>query len=267
MNHGSNFIRQPAIQMFSGECQEHGKVDLAHVEQFDGSVLVQGCRRCYWADLNTAAADSFEHSEALARQKAERLNSALIGSGITPRFAGCTFDNYRTNGGSADMVKALETCRGYADGFEDHYLYGRNLLLLGNLGTGKTHLAAAIAKQIISNLGASALIVSAAEIIRVAKGVMSKGATYSERDVIDELASVDLLIIDEIGAQAGTAYELGVLHEVIDRRYQLIKPSMVISNMDAKGLGQYIGDRALDRLRENKALLAGFTWTSARGRT
>lgn len=266
MNRVSNFIRQPAVQMVTGECQEHGKVEFAHVEQFDGSVTVQGCRRCYWADLNTAPSDSCEHALALARQKAERLNSALIGSGITPRFAECRFDNYRTNGGDSEMVKALETCRAYAQGFEDHYRDGRNLLLLGNLGTGKTHLAAAIAKHLITELAATALIVSAAEIIRVSKGVMTKGAAYTERDVIDELASVDLLIIDEVGAQAGTAYELGVLHEVIDRRYQLIKPSMVISNMDAKGLGQYIGDRALDRLRENRALLAGFTWASARGR-
>ncbi|WP_262377410.1 hypothetical protein [Pseudomonas veronii] len=37
-------------------------------------------------------------------------------------------------------------------------------------------------------------------------------------------------------------------------------------NLNAKGLGQYIGERALDRLRENKALLVGFTWDSARGR-
>ena len=84
--------------------------------------------------------------------------------------------------------------------------------------------------------------------------------------MIAELADFDLLVIDEVGAQAGTHYELSVLHEVLDRRYQLIKPTVVVSNMDARGLGQYIGERALDRLRENKALLAGFTWESERRR-
>jgi DNA replication protein DnaC len=74
-----------------------------------------------------------------------------------------------------------------------------------------------------------------------------------------------LLVVDEVGAQAGTAYELGVLHEVIDRRYQLVLPTVVVSNLAAADLGRYIGDRALDRLREGGGQAVGFSWTSARG--
>ena len=110
------------------------------------------------------------------------------------------------------------------------------------------------------------MITTAAEIIRVFKRSMARDAGFTEGDVINELASFDLLVIDEVGAQAGTHYELSVLHEVLDRRYNLIRPTVVVSNLNAQSLGQYIGERALDRLRENKALLVGFTWESARGR-
>jgi DNA replication protein DnaC len=242
----------------------HGHVDRSEVEQFDGSMLVRPCKACQWEGLRVAPIGSEAHTQALAHVTTERVNGALVGSGITPRFAGSMFANYRAT--SSAMTQALVICQGYADNFDDHYRDGRNLLLCGNLGTGKTHLASSIVQQVIRKLGAVAVITSAAEIIRVFKGSMDRAAGYSERDVIAELADFDLLVIDEVGAQAGTAYELAVLHEVFDRRYQLVRPTVLVSNMDAKGLGQYIGERALDRLRENKALLAGFTWESERRR-
>lgn len=270
----SNFRRQPEMRSFAGECLVHGAVDRSEVEQFDGSMLVRPCKQCQFHGLRVAELGSAEHSQALTHVAAERLNSALVGSGITPRFADSTFATYCAT--TPAMVEALEKCQGYANGFGQHYQAGRNLLLTGNVGTGKTHLACSIVRQVIG-LNAIAVITTAAEIIRVFKRSMSRDSGYTEGDVINELASFDLLVIDEVGAQAGTAYELAVLHEVIDRRYQLVRPSVLISNLpatskqDADGkatpsLEQYIGARALDRLRENGAFLAGFTWASARGR-
>ena len=176
------------------------------------------------------------------------------------------------------MAQALETCQGYADNFGEHFQAGRNLLLCGNVGNGKTHLASSIVQHVIRQHRAVAVITTASEIIRVFKRSMDRNAGYTEGDVINELASFDLLVIDEVGAQAGTHYELSVLHEVLDRRYNLVKPTVLISNLPATSkqgadgrstpsLEQYIGARALDRLRENNALLVGFTWASARGRT
>ncbi|AKS06949.1 ATP-binding protein [Pseudomonas trivialis] len=270
----SNFHRLPEMRSFAGECPIHGVVDRSEVEQFDGSMLTRPCKQCQFHGLRVAPTGSAEHNQALAHVAAERLNSALVGSGVTPRFAECTFATYRAT--TPAMSEALEKCQGYANDFGQHYQAGRNLLLTGNVGTGKTHLACSIVRQVIG-LNAIAVITTAAEIIRVFKRSMARDSGYTEGDVIDELASFDLLVIDEVGAQAGTAYELGVLHEVIDRRYQLVRPSVLISNLpatskqDVEGkstpsLEQYIGARALDRLRENGALLAGFTWASARGR-
>ncbi|TKJ77783.1 ATP-binding protein [Pseudomonas koreensis] len=258
----SKFSRVPDIRFFEAQCPVHGTVDGAEVEQFDGSYLVRACRRCQWEAMNTADTRSEAHTQALARRKATALNELLIGSGITPRFAECTLGNYRTS--TADMTSALIVCQAYADQFEENYRAGRGLLLTGNVGTGKTHLASGIVQQVIRKFGALALIVSAAEIIRIAKGAMVRGAEHTERDVINELAGLDLLVIDEIGAQKGSEYELGLLHEVIDRRYQLVRPTVVVSNLPASTLGQFIGDRALDRLRQNGGQAVGFSWSSMR---
>ncbi|NWC01615.1 ATP-binding protein [Pseudomonas sp. G1002] len=272
----SNFRRQPELRTFSGNCPHHPEVESrTEVEQFDGSMQVRPCKKCQFQGLRVAEPGSEAHTLAVAQVAAERLNSALVGSGISPRFSDSTFATYRAT--APEMVGALEKCKGYADNFGEHFAAGRNLLLTGNVGTGKTHLACSIVRQVIG-LNAIAVITTAAEIIRVFKRSMARDSGYTEGDVIDELASFDLLVIDEVGAQAGTQYELAVLHEVIDKRYNLIRPTVVVSNLhptskpDGEGrcapsLEQYIGARALDRLRENGALLAGFTWASARGRT
>lgn len=259
----SNFCRVPDVRFFESQCPVHGTVDGAEVEQFDGSYLVRTCRRCQWEAMNTADTRSEAHTQALARRKATALNELLIGSGITPRFADCTLDNF-TTGAVLEKVRALTTCQSYVDQFEENYRAGRSLILSGNIGTGKTHLASGIVQQVIRKFGAVAHIVSAAEIIRIAKGAMVRGAEYTERDVINELAGLDLLVIDEIGAQKGSEYELGLLHEVIDRRYQLVRPTVVVSNLPASTLGQFIGDRALDRLRQNGGQAVGFSWSSMR---
>lgn len=272
----SNFRRQPEMRTFAGSCPNHPEVvQRSEVEQFDGSMQTRPCKKCQFHGLRVAEVGSEEHSQAVTNLKAERVNSALVGSGISPRFAESTFANYRAT--TPAMAQAQELCQGYADNFGEHYRAGRNLLMTGNVGTGKTHLACGIIQQLVRQENAVAVITTAAEIIRVFKRSMARDSGYTEGDVIDELASFDLLVIDEVGAQAGTAYELGMLHEVIDKRYQLVKPTVLVSNLPATSkqgadgkvapsLEQYIGARALDRLRENDALLAGFTWASARGR-
>lgn len=195
----------------------------------------------------------------------------LIGSGITPRFRKATFQSYQADG-SVPMAQVLVRCRDFAERFPEHYEAGRSLLLVGNVGTGKTHLGSAIVQHVIREHGAQAVITSAAQIIRVAKGAMARNAQYTERDVIEELVGFDLLVIDEVGAQGGTEYERGLLHEVIDQRYQQVLPTVLISNLPADTaaaqageltLQDFIGERALDRLRQGGRAVR-FTWGSAR---
>jgi len=243
----------------------HGSVNSSETEQFDGSVLPRGCKHCHWEALHTAAKSTEAYALAKGRKKAEDLNQLLVGSGITPRFSGCTFDTYRTVQGAEGMGKALGACKDYVAQFTGNYAAGRSLVLSGNVGNGKTHLACAMVQAVIREHGAQAVIVTAAEIIRVFKGAMDRSAEYSDRDVLDELSSFDLLVIDEVGAQSGSAYELGVLHEVIDRRYQFVLPTVVVSNLATADLARYIGDRALDRLRQAGGQAIGFNWASARG--
>lgn len=255
------FHRAPAKRSFSGECPVHGRVDMSEVEQLDGSMLVRGCMRCAWEALHTTPRESAERALATAQRKAEDTMAALIGAGITPRFAAATFDSYRAE--KEPQQKALAKCRAYAEQFPANFRAGRSLLLTGNVGCGKTHLASAIVRTVVAD-HCRALIIPAGDIVSIARASMVPGSGYTDRDVAVHLGSLDLLVIDEVGAQKGSEYELGLLHSIIDRRYQAVLPTVVISNLNAEGLKSYIGDRALDRLRQSGGQQVGFTWSSMR---
>ncbi|MBM9968268.1 ATP-binding protein, partial [Pseudomonas aeruginosa] len=154
----------------------------------------------------------------------------------------------------------------YADDFASNWKVGRSLMLLGTMGTGKTHLACAIIQQVLRTeglAGATARYITAPDLILGVKDTFGRKGK-SESEVYESLHAPDLLVIDELGAQGGTEYELGLLHEVIDRRYREMRPTVVVSNMSAQEVAKYIGDRAVDRLRENGGKAVGFTWGSAR---
>ncbi|QBF27473.1 ATP-binding protein [Pseudomonas tructae] len=255
------FHRTPAKRAFAGECPVHGEVDMSEVEQLDGSMLARGCKRCQWEALHMAPRDSEPYALARVQADAERTTAALICAGITPRFADATFDGYVAE--SDQHHKALAKCRDYAEQFPSHFRAGRSLLLTGNVGCGKTHLGSAIVRTVVADQ-CRALIVPASDIISIARASMVPGSGYTDRDVVVHLGGLDLLVIDEVGCQKGSDYELGLLHAIIDRRYQAVLPTVLISNLARENLKSYIGDRALDRLRQNGGMAVGFTWSSMR---
>ncbi len=242
---------------------------MASTKRSRSSSLMEGGRRLN-APLPMGGAESPVRSKrkrrCVRREEADELNRDLFATGITPRFRGCTFDSFITNAESA-KVRAQSTCRRYAEEFEGHYRAGRALMLLGEVGNGKTHLACAILQHVVREYGAKGLIVTAEAIMQAVTDSFRSNAGPSKSDLLAELAYVDLLVIDEVGMHTprpGKDFMPSLLHEVIDRRYQLVRPTILISNRDREQLPTYIGPRAMDRLRENGGLLAPFTWSSAR---
>ena len=75
----------------------------------------------------------------------------------------------------------------------------------------------------------------------------------------------DLLVIDEVGVQFGTDTEKMILFEILNERYENLKPTILISNLSIESLKKFTGDRVIDRMKENKGKVLIFNWNSARG--
>ena len=75
---------------------------------------------------------------------------------------------------------------------------------------------------------------------------------------------VEFLVIDEVGVQFGTETEKFIFYEVINRRYENVLPTVLISNLTSDELKTFIGDRAFDRFREDGGAILAFDWESYR---
>jgi DNA replication protein DnaC len=259
----SKFGAQPRVKSRLDDCETHGPFDRKLVEAFDGENRVFGCPNCLWESVNTAPTDSEGYLKAVELKRWELLNDHLFATGVALRFRRCSLENYIAV--EAGQVQALKTCRAYVDQFEECMDAGRCLLMLGNFGNGKTHLGCSILKAVVSRYAYSALYAPAPDIIAALKASFAKSSTDTEQAILDDLCAVDLLLIDELGAQSGTEFERHSLHTIIDKRYRAMLPTIITSNLPSSELADYIGDRALDRLRENGGEAIAFTWASHRG--
>ena len=75
----------------------------------------------------------------------------------------------------------------------------------------------------------------------------------------------DLLVLDEVGVQFGSRTEENLIFTLMNKRYEDLKPTLVISNELEDGLETYLGPRTFDRLKDGGGLIIPFPWESYRG--
>lgn len=195
----------------------------------------------------------------------ERKTASLMRLAQFPlRYQGASLSDFLPiNDGAAGALKA---CCNYVDAWELNRRNGVGLMLLGNVGTGKTLLACALGSEIIGRYLATVRYVKASDLLREVKSTYSKGASQTDDEVIRRFASYDLLIIDEAGVQFGTEAERMILFEIINLRYENVRPTLIISNLAIAALCEMAGDRVIDRMRENGGKVVRFEWQSYRGK-
>lgn len=246
-------------------CETHGQYE-AKVMMIMSHEHVSGCPVCDSERQQSMAAESAARAERMAGDMARRI--------LPQRFHGCDFDGYKAE--TDGQRRALAICRKYADRWDDRKAKGGCLVLCGNPGTGKTHLAAAIVKAILPHEidGSKSyepvrprtvvIYTTATAMTREIKATYNRDAEETEQAVISRMSDVPLLVVDEVGAQRGTETELLLIQEIIDNRYQRVLPTILISNLQESELSEYIGERALDRLYDNGGAVVGFNWGSKR---
>lgn len=254
-------------------CERHG----AYLSKpfFPGSRSWSRCPEC---ERETQANEEREAKEAMA---ASRLARRLAKSGLHPRMLAASFDNFVCD--SDDQRRVLAACRTFADTFDPQS--GGGLWLIGAPGTGKTHLGSSMVQHVIRVKHEMAGLFSARQIINMQRASWggAKGGHLAHRssdpwdvpegdafadlrttsEVVDFMAELPLLVLDEIGVGFQSNAEQVQLYDVIDMRYQHCRPTVVISNLPPAELKTVLGDRSYDRLREGAKVLA-CNWPSAR---
>lgn len=236
-------------------CEQHGEYDCKPITEFNGRVFYSGCPEC---GKEMKAKQDAEERE----QERQQYYAQIAAAGIQKRFVNCTFDGYKPVSEKAELI--FRAVRSYHDQFQRIKESGTSLVMCGRPGTGKTHLANAMAISLI-NQGTPVIYATSFKMMARIKATYNKfDAKETESGVIEALTRVDLLVVDEVGVQFGSEAENVLFYQIINGRYDNVLPTILISNLTAMELEQFIGERCFDRLKEGSGAILSFDWDSYR---
>ena len=263
-----------------GKCEHCGKELEAEGIVLGGKIfmwkpIAPRCKceqaQAYWAEYDRKEAEHKVVEEEAERRRAmqEKISRLLGQSGIKKRFQQRTFPNFRcyTAGRKANYTIA----KNYADNFAYHKAKGDGLYIEGTNGTGKTHLAAAIALQLIGE-GIPVICKTSSDLLQDIKRSFSfEGA--KEHEVLDIYKKVDLLIIDDLGKEQCSDWSMSTLYAIMNDRYEDMKPTIVTTNYNAEDLADALTPKGYDntkivaiisRLKETSEVMT-MAWEDIRG--
>ncbi len=239
-------------------CEKHGVYQSRIVCKLPKTDIWSKCPVC---ETERQAVEQREADDYAAKERQRIWHKRLGEAGIPERFHNRMLDNYIA--ATEGQQKALKFAQTYASGFDSARETGRSAIFCGKPGTGKTHLAVGIGLQAMER-GNLVLFTTVQRMVRRVKDSWRSGSDESESDVIRLLVEPDLLILDEIGVQFGTDFERNLLFDVLNERYEKRRPALLLSNLTATEVRQFLGERVYDRLREDGGACVPFDWKSYR---
>lgn len=181
------------------------------------------------------------------RQRADRLkldkmlNHFDSHSLLNKSLKNATFENYQPT--NDDTTKGKQIALEYADNFNGE----GNLLFSGTYGTGKSHLSVAITKALMAK-GKTCVFISFPKLLTKIKDTYNDDGP-TEDQLMNAMKNVDLLVIDDIGAEKKTDWTTAKLFEIIDDRAG--KATIYTTNLSSKELKDWVGERNFSRVLEN----------------
>ncbi len=235
----------------------------------NGSVLIwmtqpERCR-CkkaveYWKKYDKEQEEK-KAAEEKAKKQAEmnaRIQRLIGKSGIKKRFMNRTFDNFIVNETNRE---AFEIAKRYADEFPKFAAEGKGLYFEGTFGTGKTHLAVAIALQLM-NCNIPVICKTSIDLLNDIKRTFDSDYGSSEHQVLQVYKDVDLLIIDDLGKEMATEWSLATLYDILNDRYETMRPTIITTNYNDEALVARLTPRGFDNTNMG-ALMSRLKGTSA----
>lgn len=240
MNPGNTIL--PANKRCSNVLDEGGNTCNKWLVIEDGQELCMSC------DVNK------EHDLAVAERVKKLVNDRPVME-LTKHFANhslmnadlkrATLSGYIPENESEQRAK--DVCTELIRNFD-----GRSgLLLTGPFGVGKSHLMAGAAKAVIKWHQKTSIFISLPRLFREIRNTYGS-SELSENTILDALEKVDLLVIDDLGAERlnlddeGTAWAKTKLNEIVD--FRVGKSTMYSSNYDADELMEMYGERDFSRI-------------------
>ena len=161
-----------------------------------------------------------------------------------PRFTGATTTHPELKAWIAELATtAQQTCRAGLP----RVTTGRSLVILGPVGTGKTHQAyGALRDLALSGVVCKWRAITEAALLRS----MRPGGPIDAPADFDALVKAPALLLDDLGTEKRSEWNEAILLDLIDSRYTQLRPTLITSNVKQREFTDTFGPRITSRLAE-----------------
>jgi DNA replication protein DnaC len=185
----------------------------------------------------------------------------LRSMGVPRKLTASTFDDFQIDSPAwAPMVKTVRDFAATPKGI---------LLLLGNVGTGKSHLAVAALRQRVDAHRHDAMFITQSALLRrhrqSYKSPHRRAGDETPQDILEACQEANLLVLDDLGLSSGSRDEPALVYDLLTHRYDNFSATIITSNLTPSELETEIGSRLYDRLREAAFAMLQFGFDSKRG--
>lgn len=234
------------------------------VEQFWGGVFREPdyacslCHDCGWVTTEKGVvACSCRYEELLARRrKSARLTPALLKMrfenfrlGYYPEYLKIIEqDKEITIHARAMAQKTLEASQEFVHTLAEGKA-SRGLIFEGEVGRGKTFLAASIANALVEK-GVNLLFLVVPEFLEELRYTYQQDSPDSEEEIMGKAENAPVLILDDLGAHHYSDWSKNKIFTLLNYRLNHHLPCIITTNLSVDEMGQAIGSRSVSRIME-----------------
>ena len=187
----------------------------------------------YWNEYDMKKLQMLEEEKKLRMMQefANKVDKIIKNSKMSKRNLNYKFENFEVNSNNKKVYQSLKE---YSEKLANS-VERKGLILVGNNGVGKTHLACSIANELIKN-GIPIIYGTLINLLAELKNTYDVDNNISEMKIIKLYEKVDLLIIDDLGKEKPSEWGLEKLFTIINSRYENNLPVIITTNYNQNSL-------------------------------
>jgi DNA replication protein DnaC len=179
-------------------------------------------------------------------QRIERRRTRSLSAVIPRKYRGASFDRPPVTDMPAPQVQLVKR---FVRDLDANLDAGRGLWFYGGVGTGKTTLAMLVSRAAL-DAGRSVAIYSLPRLLAEIRATFETDSEGSYVDFLDRLTAVDLLHVDDVGAERTSDWVLEQLYSIVNARYEDERSVTITTNLERDALAEQIRERTVSRLEE-----------------